>query len=78
MAEMTATLGEDAVTAHQGLLGRVRVAVMYRVETGDAAAVTATPDHPYTQRLLLAAPVPDPKRQAERREARRQLAAVAA
>jgi peptide/nickel transport system ATP-binding protein len=55
-----------------------RVAVMYRgelVETGDAAAVTTTPEHPYTQRLLLAAPVPDPRRQAERRAARHRLAA---
>jgi ABC-type oligopeptide transport system ATPase subunit len=55
-----------------------RVAVMYRgelVETGDAAAVTTAPDHPYTRRLLLAAPVPDPGRQAERRAARHRLAA---
>jgi ABC-type glutathione transport system ATPase component len=58
-----------------------RVAVMYRgeiLETGPAATVTAAPEHPYTQRLLLAAPVPDPKRQRERREARRRLAQVAA
>ncbi|WP_105969099.1 ATP-binding cassette domain-containing protein [Streptomyces geranii] len=54
-----------------------RVAVMYRgeiVETGDAATVTSTPEHPYTQRLLLAAPVPDPERQAARRAERRRLA----
>src|SRR6201999_1707405 len=40
-----------------------RVAVMYRgeiVETGPAAKITTAPDHPYTQRLVLAAPVPDP------------------
>ena len=40
-----------------------RVAVMYRgemVEDGDAATVTTAPAHPYTQRLLLAAPVPAP------------------
>ncbi len=59
-----------------------RVAVMYQgelVETGDAARVTTTPDHAYTQRLLLAAPVPDPRRQAERRaERHRFLAAQAA
>ena len=58
-----------------------RVAVMYRgeiLETGPAATVTANPEHPYTQRLLLAAPVPDPKRQAERRAARRQLVAAQA
>ncbi len=53
-----------------------RVAVMYRgelVEQGDAEAVTTRPGHPYTQRLLLASPVPDPDRQAERRERRREL-----
>ncbi|MGU3587161.1 ATP-binding cassette domain-containing protein [Rhodococcus sp. C26F] len=47
-----------------------RVAVMYRgeiVEWGDGDEVTARPEHPYTRRLLLAAPVPDPQRQAERR-----------
>jgi ABC-type glutathione transport system ATPase component len=53
-----------------------RVAVMYRgriVETGDGAAVTSAPSHPYTQRLLLAAPVPDPARQADRRAARHEF-----
>lgn len=51
-----------------------RVAVMYRgeiVESGDADQVTARPEHPYTQRLFMAAPVPDPDRQEERRAARR-------
>ncbi|MFJ2113257.1 ATP-binding cassette domain-containing protein [Streptomyces sp. NPDC087850] len=55
-----------------------RVAVMYHgeiVETGPAEVVTRTPVHPYTQRLLLAAPVPDPARQARRRAARHRLAA---
>jgi ABC-type glutathione transport system ATPase component len=58
-----------------------RVAVLYRgdlVEQGDAEQVTRVPQHPYTQRLLLASPVPDPDRQAERREARRRLARVTA
>ncbi|MER7555593.1 ATP-binding cassette domain-containing protein [Nocardioides sp. NPDC126508] len=58
-----------------------RVAVMYRgelVETGDAATVTSTPEHPYTQRLLLASPVPDPEAQALRRTQRREAAAKAA
>ncbi|WP_194410437.1 ATP-binding cassette domain-containing protein [Microbacterium cremeum] len=53
-----------------------RVAVMYRgeiVETGDADRVTSRPEHPYTQRLFMAAPVPDPDRQEERRVARRAL-----
>ncbi|MEO6714775.1 MAG: ATP-binding cassette domain-containing protein [Mycobacteriales bacterium] len=57
-----------------------RVAVMLRgeiVETGDAAQVTERPQHPYTQRLLLASPVPDPDRQAERRAARRAQKAAA-
>jgi len=52
------------------------VAVMHRgeiVEQGDARQVTETPRHPYTQRLLLASPVPDPDRQAARRAARREL-----
>ena len=50
-----------------------RVAVMYKgeiVEQGEAQRVTSTPSHPYTQKLLLASPVPDPDRQAQRREAR--------
>jgi peptide/nickel transport system ATP-binding protein len=50
-----------------------RVAVMKRgeiVELGDAAAVTSTPQHPYTRELLLASPVPDPDRQARRRAER--------
>jgi peptide/nickel transport system ATP-binding protein len=58
-----------------------RVAVMHQgriVETGDAAAVTTSPEHPYTKRLLLAAPVPDPARQAERRAERHRLAGLAA
>ncbi|TWH72887.1 ATP-binding cassette domain-containing protein [Modestobacter roseus] len=56
-----------------------QVAVMHRgeiVEQGDARHVTEVPDHPYTQRLLLASPVPDPDRQAERRAVRQQLAGV--
>ncbi|MFG6446049.1 ATP-binding cassette domain-containing protein [Microbacterium sp. P06] len=47
-----------------------RVSVMLRgriVETGDADTVTSTPTEPYTRRLLLASPVADPARQAERR-----------
>lgn len=53
-----------------------RVAVLYRgdlVETGSAEHVTSTPDHPYTQKLLLAAPVADPARQRQRREERRRI-----
>ncbi|WP_341994705.1 ATP-binding cassette domain-containing protein [Microbacterium sp. LWH7-1.2] len=53
-----------------------RVAVMYRgeiVETGDGDRVTSEPQHPYTQRLFMAAPVPDPDKQQERRIARRAL-----
>lgn len=56
-----------------------RVAVMYRgelVETGEAQAVTSAPSHPYTQRLLMASPVPHPGRQRERRAARRELLAA--
>jgi peptide/nickel transport system ATP-binding protein len=51
-----------------------RVAVVYHgevVEQGDVDKVTTAPDHPYTQRLLLASPVPDPVAQAQRRAERR-------
>lgn len=53
-----------------------RVAVMYHgeiVEYGDGDKVTSNPDHPYTQRLLLAAPVPEPALQEQRRADRRRL-----
>ncbi|TCC22909.1 ATP-binding cassette domain-containing protein [Kribbella speibonae] len=55
-----------------------RVAVLYRgdiVEYGDALDVTERPEHPYTKRLLMAAPLPDPDRQAARRQERRELLA---
>jgi len=58
-----------------------RVAVMYHgeiVESGDGDQVTARPQHPYTQRLFMAAPVPDPDHQEQRREAGRALATTAA
>ena len=58
-----------------------RIGVMYLaelVEIGEAEAVFAGPRHPYTERLLLAAPVPDPGRQATRRAARRQFLAAQA
>ncbi|MEU4250902.1 ABC transporter ATP-binding protein [Amycolatopsis sp. NPDC026612] len=53
-----------------------RVAVMHRghvVEQGPAKEVLTAPAHPYTQRLLSAAPVADPDAQRRRREAWRQL-----
>jgi len=53
-----------------------RVAVMFRgeiVEQGEASQVTGDPEHPYTQRLLMASPVTDPDRQEERRNDRLRL-----
>jgi ABC-type oligopeptide transport system ATPase subunit len=50
-----------------------RVAVMYHgeiVEWGAGDQVTSAPVHPYTQKLFLAAPVPDPDRQEQRRAER--------
>lgn len=53
-----------------------RVAVMYHgeiVEWGDGDQVTGAPEHPYTQRLFMAAPIPDPDRQAKHRADRLRL-----
>lgn len=58
-----------------------RVAVMYHgeiVESGDGDQVTGQPEHPYTQRLFMAAPVPDPDRQEQRRADRHRLIALQA
>jgi len=58
-----------------------RVAVMYHgeiVEFGDGDQVTSAPEHPYSQRLLLAAPVADPVRQEKRRADRARLLSVQA
>jgi peptide/nickel transport system ATP-binding protein len=49
------------------------VVVLYRgrvMEQGSASAVTSAPAHPYSEALLDAAPLPDPKAQAARRAAR--------
>lgn len=40
------------------------------VEDGDVVQVCERPQHPYTQRLVMAAPVPDPVMQRRRREER--------
>jgi peptide/nickel transport system ATP-binding protein len=58
-----------------------RVAVMYQgeiVEWGDGEQITSNPQHPYTKRLMMAAPVPNPVEQAVRREERRKLMASGA
>ena len=54
------------------------VAVIHRgeiVERGPATQVTDHPSHPYTQRLLMSSPLPDPAAQRRRREARADLPA---
>ena len=76
--------GSGKTTLGRGILGlhvvwylSHRVAVMYKgeiVEWGDGAQVSLQPQHPYTQRLMMAAPVPDHDRQA-RRGKRQALAA---
>jgi len=53
-----------------------RVAVLFRgdiVEIGDGDKVTSAPEHPYTQKLLMASPLADPVRQRERREQRKKF-----
>jgi ABC-type glutathione transport system ATPase component len=53
------------------------VMVLYRgevVEHGRAADVTSSPEHPYTRKLLMSAPVADPVAQRERRALRRETA----
>lgn len=55
-----------------------RIAVLYQgeiVEIGDADQVAKRPDHPYTHRLQMAAPVADPKKQRARRAERLRLLA---
>ncbi|MCJ1701815.1 ATP-binding cassette domain-containing protein [Rathayibacter festucae] len=50
-----------------------RIAVLnggHIVELGDAHQVATSPQHPYTRRLQMAAPVADPPRQRARRQAR--------
>ncbi len=50
-----------------------RVIVMYRgelVETGTSEQVTSAAQHPYTRKLLMSAPIPDPAAQRVRREQR--------
>jgi oligopeptide/dipeptide ABC transporter ATP-binding protein len=52
-----------------------RVIVLYRgsiVEQGPTEALYTHPRHPYTQALLDAMPIPDPRQQRERRERQRQ------
>jgi peptide/nickel transport system ATP-binding protein len=56
-----------------------RVAVMYQgeiVEWGQGEQVTQDPQHAYTKRLMMAAPVPNPVEQTARREERRRMIAA--
>ncbi len=55
-----------------------RVAVMWNgeiVEWGECEQITGDPQHPYTKRLMMAAPVADPDRQAVHRAERRAMIA---
>ena len=48
-----------------------RVVVLYHgdiVEQGEAGELLARPRHPYTAKLIAAAPIPDPRAQRARRE----------
>ena len=57
-----------------------RIAVMHQgklVEVGTTEQIVNDPQHPYTQRLLAAVPVPDPAEQRRRREARDTLIVAA-
>lgn len=53
-------LADDVGVMHHGVI----------VETGPSALVLSAPEHPYTRRLLTAAPVADPAEQRARREQR--------
>jgi peptide/nickel transport system ATP-binding protein len=74
LADLKARLGLAYLLASHDLtvLRRLtdRVAVMHRgriAEIGDADTVYRTPAHPYTQVLLAAVPVPDPRAERARR-----------
>lgn len=74
LVDLRATLGLSYVfIAHDLAVVRQladRVSVMYLgkiVESGPADQVYSSPQHPYTQALLSAVPIPDPRREYERR-----------
>jgi len=58
-----------------------RIMVLYFgnvVEIGSAQQVTEDPQHEYTQKLIASVPIPDPRKEMERREVRRAKRAAAA
>ncbi len=80
LADLRARFGFASlfITHDLAVVGQVadRIAVLHRgrlVEEGPADAVLTRPLHPYTQRLVAAAPVTDPDEQHRRRSAWRAL-----
>jgi ABC-type glutathione transport system ATPase component len=82
LAELQAQLGvsylfitHDLAVVRQFAERTIVLEKGHLVEEGPSAQVCEHPTHPYTRRLVASAPVPDPRLQRERREARLAMAA---